>query len=763
MTEKDYGYVEVAVDRPLYRTFCYGIPPHLHNRIAPGALVWVPFGNQQTVGFVIKLHNEPPEDMQIKDVIDFVEETPVFTEKDMAWYQWASQYYFCPVGQVLSTAVDPSLRTKTQQRVRASAFKKRKSPPGGMIEIVRLIPEEEDSVEGAERRSQRIGPKQKQILQMLSDSGEYPVNDLERAVPGAKKALPGLIKKGLIEIQERPEPAAKPNDEKRRFVTSPHRITPYQQLSLMPVRSAIEEGVFKAFLLWGVTGSGKTEIYLQATEACLRKGEQALILVPEISLTHQLVQDFRARFGERIAIVHSRLSGGERKEIWRSIFRSEVSIVLGARSALFAPCRNLGLVILDEEHESAYKQEDVFRYHARDMALMRGKMLDCPVLLGSATPSLESFNNTRTGKLTWLELPERIEGRPLPDIDIVDIRRKKGKKGVGLLSPELLEAIETNLAKKEQTLLFLNRRGFASFLLCTACGHVIQCPNCAVSLVWHKAAGFLRCHYCEWKQPAPEKCPQCAEGPLMDLGSGTETIEAEMLRRFPNARVLRMDRDTTTRKHAQRDILRTWKKGEADILIGTQMIAKGHHVPNVTLVGVVLSDVSLNLPDFRASERTFQLLLQVAGRAGRGDRPGRVIVQTYLPFHPCIRFAATQDYRSFAEHELPARAEAGYPPFQKLALIRISGLNEDRTIEAARTLGRLGNEICRNGSDVRLLGPAPAPLHRLKGRFRWQILLKSPSPARLHAVIRSILERYASEHSSSRVRITVDIDPQSFL
>ncbi|MGQ9653280.1 MAG: replication restart helicase PriA, partial [Thermodesulfobacteriota bacterium] len=462
-------------------------------------------------------------------------------------------------------------------------------------------------------------------------------------------------------------------------------------------------------------------------------------------------------------VLHSRLSRGERMEMWNAIHRSKVSIVLGARSALFAPCHNLGLIIVDEEHDGSYKQEEGFRYHGRDLALMRGKASRGVVLLGSATPSLETLYNAQAGRFGWLTLPERVQGRPLPTVEVVDLRRQRTRGGREILSQPLQEAMEETLKRSEQIVLFLNRRGYATFLLCPDCGHVFKCPNCTVSLVHHLSQRALQCHYCGWRQPAPAVCPQCQGMEVMDLGVGTESLEEAVRARFPEARILRMDRDTTSSKGALGEMLKAWKKGEADILIGTQMVAKGHHVPNVTLVGVVLADSSLNLPDFRSAERTFQLLVQVSGRAGRGERPGRVIIQTYSPQHPSILYSTTQDYLGFARHELETRREAGYPPFRRLVLFRLSGPREKEIASVAHLLGETGRRLCTGTQGVTCLGPSPAPLARVKGRYRWQLLLKGESRRELHEVARTLLGWTRTRLSSGRVRVTVDVDPQSFL
>lgn len=539
-------------------------------------------------------------------------------------------------------------------------------------------------------------------------------------------------------------------------------LTQDQSKAMGYLEPAIRKGEFRAFLLWGVTGSGKTEVYLRAASSALECGKEVTVLVPEISLTHQLVREFRSRFGEKVGVLHSRLSRGERREMWLKVHKGELPVIIGARSAIFAPCHKLGLVIVDEEHDSAYKQEEGFRYNARDLALMKGKLLGFPVILGSATPSLESFFNAKRGRYTLLRLPQRLRGGRHPQAIVVDMKRVTSRtKGFSILSPPLEEAMEEALGRREQILLFLNRRGFATLLLCRECGHTLKCRNCEVSLVYHLRDSTYLCHYCGFKQPACPVCPSCGGSSLRDLGIGTETIEMAVRERFPEARVLRMDRDTVSRKRASIEILRAWRKGEADIMIGTQMVAKGHHVPNVTLVGVILAEASLNVPDFRASERTFQLLVQVAGRAGRGGKPGKFIIQTFDPEHPAIVFSATQDYEAFASRELVLRKEAGYPPFLHLALVRISGPKEDVTRQAAMAFGNATRRAC-SGRSVICLGPSPAPIWRLKGRFRWHMLLKASSRGHLREVLKEALTP-GGVRLPSRVMVTVDVDPQSFM
>jgi primosomal protein N' (replication factor Y) len=464
----------------------------------------------------------------------------------------------------------------------------------------------------------------------------------------------------------------------------------------------------------------------------------------------------RARFGERVAVLHSQLSTGERWDEWRRLARGEADIVIGARSSVFAPLRNLGIIIVDEEHDSAYKQADCVHYNGRDVAVMRAKLAGCPLILGSATPSMESFHNAERQRYRLLRLPERVASRPLPPVEVIDLRRAESKAPIPFSTPLLL-ALETNLAAGAQSLMFLNRRGFSNFLQCRACGEAVMCPHCSVSLTWHRRWRALRCHYCDYTIPRPQRCAGCGDPALTEWGTGTEQIETLLHERFPAARIVRMDRDTTQRKGSQAEMLRAWADGGFDIMVGTQMIAKGHDVPGVTLVGVLLADASLNIPDFRAGERTFQLLAQVAGRAGRGDVPGRVLVQTLQPAHYSLRTAAAHDFDAFAREEVAARRELGYPPFSRLLLVRLEG-EDAATVE--RLIRALAAELrTRGGNRFAVLGPAPAPLERLRRRFRWQILLRGASGNALRQAAAEVVGAVRKEARAHDVRVIVDVDP----
>ena len=549
----------------------------------------------------------------------------------------------------------------------------------------------------------------------------------------------------------------------------PLKLEQRQKEVLDGIRQGIKTETFSPFLLHGVTGSGKTEIYLQAVQDVLERGREAIVLVPEISLTPQLVRRFRSRFGCDMAVLHSGLSDGERYDQWRRIRRKEAQLAVGVRSAIFSPFENLGIIIVDEEHDTSYKQEERLRYSARDLAMVRGKLASAVVIMGSATPSLESYYNSLTGKCTQLNLPKRIANRPLPSVQIVDMKRevKDTPRAHLIFSGHLKDAIEETLARQEQILLFLNRRGFASFVICGGCGHIIRCPNCSVSLVYHLEERSLFCHYCDYFLQMPRRCPECNETAVQPFGLGTEGVEEEAKRLFPSAKVVRMDRDTTTGKNAHNRILKNLEEGKTDILIGTQMISKGHDLSKVTLVGVISADTSLGFPDFRASERTFQLLTQVAGRAGRGDLPGRVIVQTFNPGHYSIQQAKSHNFVDFYREEINFRRELNYPPFSRLVNFRIMGNNRKKTGEYAEEFEEITRELLRRSGKYRrhieVLGPVIAPLEKLRGKYRWQMMVKGSEPELLHDFGRKMLTESASRIKGKGVSLSIDVDPINML
>jgi primosomal protein N' (replication factor Y) len=606
-----------------------------------------------------------------------------------------------------------------------------------------------------------LTPRESEILDSIQSKGQVFRRDLQAALPRASYYIRRLVDKGYVSlhaVETYRDPLVGGDEEPDPRPT----LTSHQQEVLTLLETSISHGGFHPFLLHGVTGSGKTEVYLRAIQRVIAEGREAIVLVPEIALTPQLISRFRRRFKSGIALLHSGLSPGERYDQWRRILRGEVSIAIGARSAVFAPFRKLGIIIVDEEHETSFKQEDKLKYHARDLAVMRAKMAQALLILGSATPSVESFfNTTQTGKFRYLQLPERVESRPLPSVEIVDMRSEKTDGEHPVFSRALKEALLINADRGQQSLIFLNRRGYANFILCRDCGWSSQCPNCSVTHTYHAVGRVLQCHHCGLGSHVPSVCPHCQGYDLRSVGIGTQRVEDEILELIPSARIARMDRDTTTRKGSYDRIVRSMESRKIDILIGTQMIVKGHDFPEITLVGVVCADTVLNFPDFRATERTFQLLTQAAGRAGRGDRPGTVIIQTYNPDHYSIQRAKDHDFLNFFHEEILYREELGYPPFSRLANLRVTGNRPDATEAFAKHLGAVGGQIKKRRKAFRthvdLLGPCAAPLAKVKGRYRWQLLVKSDRSERLHRFIAELMDR--AEKETSGVHLEVDVDP----
>jgi primosomal protein N' (replication factor Y) (superfamily II helicase) len=613
-----------------------------------------------------------------------------------------------------------------------------------------------------------LNPIELEALELIRKEKEIGIKQFKVKYESSTNIIRKFKKNSLIEIIKK-EVFRRPSWEgiENWMDGSPFTLTDGQKEAIETIRRSIRAEKRQAFLLHGVTGSGKTEVYWRAIEEVIGQGKQALLLVPEIALTSQLMGYLRSRCQDSMAILHSGLSPGERLDEWRRIKKGHVKLVIGARSAIFAPLNRLGIIIVDEEHDPSYKQEEKVRYHARDLALVRGKMENAGVLLGSATPSLESYFNALQGKFSLLTLPARIDGRPLPEIQVTDMRKEKsaGKERL-ILSQALEEALLQNAQRGEQTLLFLNRRGFSTFALCRDCGFVYRCPNCSVSLIYHLTQKSYRCHYCDYSLPAQACCSQCSSPGVMLFGTGTQRLEEEIKKRLPQVQMARMDRDTMTRKLSHRRLLNSIRRGEVNLLIGTQMIAKGHDLPGVTLVGVLAADLSLNIPDFRASERTFQLLTQVAGRSGRGTLPGKVIIQTYNPDHYSVQLAKRHDFEAFYQQETQFRREMNYPPFGRLINLRWEGNTEDRVFNHAQAVARCAQEILTHRKkwqgQVEILGPTMAPLARLRGKSRCQLLLKGKHWALLHEFAGQILEK-AEEISIAGVKMVIDVDPVNML
>ncbi|HEY8278919.1 MAG TPA: primosomal protein N', partial [Bdellovibrionota bacterium] len=655
------------------------------------------------------------------------EEFPRLSAEVLRMLEWASDYYHYPIGEVLRTFLPPVTAPPSTLRFRLTPEGKRKITAGELPK----------------------GKIQRALCEKLRDHDSLEASGSERA------ALRRLMKPGWVEEFRTPEEAPP------EIAMAPGKsvaLTEKQGEAVAKITHSLDQKVFSPFLLQGVTGSGKTEVYLRAAEYALNLGRSVLVVVPEIALTPQLVSRFRSRFKESVALLHSGISDGERSRQWHLLNRGALKICIGARSAALAPVSNLGLVVIDEEHDSALKQEDHLKYNARDLAIVRAKQSAATVVLGSATPSLESFHNAGTGRYQHLLLPERPGGRPLPEVHVVDRSKSKDE---GSLSPYLRLSIQDALAKGGQVMLLLNRRGFSSFLLCEGCGFVPECPNCSVSLTNYKGARLLKCHYCGHSSRAPETCPRCAHTELRPGTLGTESLEEEVKEIFPKARVLRIDRESVERKGSLEAALASIAAGKVDIVIGTQIIAKGHDFPNISLVGVVNADSGFHLPDFRAAEKSFQLFTQMAGRAGRGDMPGQVVVQTYNPRHPSIVHATSHSFRGFAEEELRFRHEFQYPPFARMARLLITGASSEEAEKGALQLLKMLAKLDLSPR-VEIMGPAPAVISKVQNRYRWNLLLKCTQAKPLHTLIDAALA-HAERVLPNRVTLQVDVDPVSLM
>jgi primosomal protein N' (replication factor Y) len=736
-------YAQVAIAVPLRNLFTYEVPPDFAADVRCGHLVEVLLGKRRQTGLVAHLSDSPPPAaLTLKPISKLLEPEPLLSEALLKVLLWAAEYYMAPPGEMIFAALPPVFRKHKHKRGAKS------------VRLARLAPGH-----SADRNALRRSPAKLRLLDRLLRSVEWTVADLCRGDPAARGALAALVKKGLVVIEQR-EVTRSPLLANLPPVPPIHALSKAQAGALEAIEQALEQRQHAAFLLHGVTGSGKTEVYLRAIARALESGRGSILLVPEISLTPQLVARVSARFGERVAVLHSGLGAGERLDEWRRLQRGEALVAVGARSAVFAPIKDLALLVVDEEHDPSYKQSERLPYHARDLAILRAREERAVVLLGSATPSLESIQHARAGRYALLSLSERVERRPLPNIEIVDLKQTSPQldERDHTLSPRLAELLAETLDRHEQAILFLNRRGYSSFALCKDCGQAICCDNCSVALVHHLREQSLRCHYCGRTLPIPKSCPSCAAGRVGLFGLGTEKVEAEVARRFPGIRIARLDSDSVSGRGVIEGLMTRFARQELDVLVGTQMVTKGHDVPNVTLVGVLLADLSLNLPDFRAAERTFQLLTQVAGRSGRGLRSGRVVIQTFMPQHKTILLAREHRFEEFVQQELARRKALGYPPFRRLMLIRISHSDAERGLRLARAMADV---IRQSGSaTLQVLGPAPAPLQRLRGRYRFQMLIKSPSVEELHrlAWLTNTKVRLPAD-----AKIIFDMDPQDML
>lgn len=724
-------FVEVLIDSiPLAdpKPYTYRVPPEFEDAVTVGTAVAVPFGGRKRVGgFVVACHDRDPE-AALKPILGVLGDMAV-PESLYALFEWVAETAICSFAQVWTTAVPRGTlarkaQPKTQWVVRALA------PP------------------------EALSARQREILEVLRASGGVlTLVELVKRAGTSPAAVKTMAKHGAVTLAQERIWRAPPLPDAQQ--AEPLVLNDAQREA---VRAIADGEPGDAFLLFGVTGSGKTEVYLQAIAQTLEAGKSAIMLVPEIALTPQTVARFRGRFGDRLALMHSTLSDGERFDEWQRLRDGEACVAVGARSAVFAPLPNLGLIILDEEHEGSYKQDTAPRYHARSVAFKRAALEGAKLILGSATPSVETFYRASQGEIRRLDLPHRVSGRSLPPVELVDMREELKAGNRKIFSRSLLSALQEHLARGEQAILLMNRRGYASFVLCRSCGEAVSCPNCSVSLTYHKDHELLRCHTCNFAAAYPQRCPDCRSPFIKHFGAGTQQVAEAAGLLLPEARILRLDRDTTTRKDSHRRILEAFAKGEANVLIGTQMVAKGLDLPRVSLVGVVAADVALNLPDFRAAERTFQLVTQVAGRAGRGDLPGRVIVQSYATEHASLIFAQHHDYAGFYAREIADREALRYPPFQRLVNVVFSAESQ----QAAWAAAEAAATSLREHEGLTVLGPAESAIAQIRGRYRVQVLLKAPDPDPVRHALRDAL-RPGKLPRASGLRIAVDVDPVSLL
>ncbi len=818
------GQCEVALPGPMRTVFSYAVPERLDELAVPGARVVVPFRNRAVVGVILERGARRPGIPTLKDVSEVLDPLPALPARLVELGRWVANYYLSPAGETFRVMLPPAIEVRVSRqwritdagRIRRSMLQslaernetqaaelavldlcdaqggpvgaqKLRKLAGGEAAAARLLRRGElAAAEMAQRRGRRVqkvvawkrekgvpcaqdsapqrlalqGSTEERVQRALAERGPLPLAELLRIADVSRPAVERLERRGDVHVWDEPvEPEVSLFDAE--FSAPSNILNEEQRLAVDEIRGWLDAGVFTAGLMYGVTGSGKTEVYLRAVEATLERGRTALVLVPEIALTLWMGRLCRAWFGDTVAVLHSALGEPERAREWWRVRRGEARVVVGTRSAVFAPLENPGLIIVDEEQDGSYKQEEAPRYNGRDVAVMRAKLEGAVALLGSATPSLESFHHARQGKYKLLSLASRVENRPLAQVKIVDLREQfRSTHRAAPVSEPLRAALAERLAAGTQALVLVNRRGYSWFALCRSCGASILCENCSISLTYHRKNERLVCHYCGFSRAVPKSCPKCASEYLYFVGAGSEQLEEHLRALFPQARVARLDRDTARTKRAFEQVLGAFAAGRVDILVGTQMVAKGHDFQRVTLVGVVSADAQLGFPDFRAAERTFQLLTQVAGRAGRGALAGEVLVETHYPEHYAIELAARQDYASFFEKELHFRRLMHYPPFVSLATLLVRGTNLEQAIRWSRQLETYFQPMESRG--VRVLGAAAAPLSRLKREYRFQFLLKSPRRAALHDVLEGCL-RFCSEKGIPERAVLLDVDPVNLL
>ncbi|MEH7502383.1 primosomal protein N' [Neobacillus drentensis] len=794
----------VIVDVPAKQTdrsFDYLIPEQWSGTILPGMRVIVPFGPRKIQGFVTSLKTQS-EFKKLREIIEPMDLEPVLNRELLDLGDWLTEHTLCFKIFAYQVMLPAALKAKYEKKVKLAVgvdvtdlaeplqtlFENnlmidwedalnngmvpllQKEAAKGNLDVLYIVKEK---VKKKQRKYVRplLSPaelkdevdrfpakaeKQKQVLTYFIEHFEpIELRSLVAELKTTSTTVKALVEKKLL-IEYEMEVYRDPFEHRTFKRTKPLPLTNSQQTAIGPILNAIETNRHEVFLLYGVTGSGKTEIYLQSIQEVIERGQEAIVLVPEIALTPQMVNRFKGRFGDLVAVLHSGLSAGEKYDEWRKIQRKEVKVAVGARSAIFAPFENLGIIIIDEEHETSYKQEEMPRYHARDVAVERGKTYNCPVVLGSATPSLESFARAQKKVYHLLSLPSRMNNQTLPSVEIIDMREELRNGNRSMFSRKLFEMLKDRIEKKQQSVLFLNKRGHSSFVMCRDCGYVMNCPNCDISLTYHRVHEQMKCHYCGHESQVPKQCPECSSDYIRYFGTGTQKVEDELGKILPEARVIRMDVDTTGRKGSHERLLTDFQNGRADILLGTQMIAKGLDFPNITLVGVLSADTMLHLPDFRASEKTFQLLTQVSGRAGRHQLPGEVIIQTYTPEHYSVELAGTQDYDLFYQREMMIRKNHHYPPFFYLSLITVS---HEQLMTVVSATEKIVNYVRSQVSqDAVVLGPAASPIPRINNRYRYQCLIKYKREPNLTKMLKTILDQYQKD-TKSGLLVSIDVNP----
>ncbi|MBN1849442.1 MAG: primosomal protein N' [Deltaproteobacteria bacterium] len=817
MTGKNKYILNVALALPVKKTFSYLIPDHLESKAKVGCRVKIPFSHQKKTGYILEKFpcNDCREDL--KEILDVLDPEPLFHDHLIPFFRWMADYYLFPIGRLIESVLPGGLNAdlfRTARLTEKGLFalqqfkdsseekkiltwikdhpgkrlpystytlypfqkrgwiiteqKSRKRYSGPLMQKCIRIKEGVDLHQFLIEKSDSFKAKDESIFfECLLQKGAMPQREISSRFSNGIYLVQKWIRAGVIERYDAPVVR---HPEGKILVTTPipDRLYDHQEKALHKIKELLSRQAFSACLVHGVTGSGKTEVYYEAVQYAIKLGKQAILIVPEIALAIYIEGLFRSRLGSKVTVFHSALSPGERYDQWMRMVAGDVDLVIGARSALFAPLPRLGLIIVDEEYDSSYKQDENPRYQARDAAIMRGKFEKCLVLLGAGTPSIQSYYHAQSGRYHFISMPDRIENRALPEITVVDTKSLcRTPTDDGLLSPILKEAIQKNLLDQKQTILFLNRRGFSPVYLCRNCGESVKCRNCDITLTYHLKENRLACHYCDFHSQPPTRCPICGKKGMRAYGFGTEKLEQMLSQEFPDARIHRMDRDSTRRKGQVYSILKRFNDHQIDILVGTQMLTKGYDFPDVTLVGVISADLSLGFPDFRAGERTFQLLSQVAGRAGRGDQKGRVIIQTLNPAHYAVVAAKNHDYQYFYEKELSLRKQLGYPPFTYLAHLRFQGNLKKATLSMAKQIGfKMGLILAqwpKQGRNLQILGPAEAPLAKLKGKYRCQILVKSKGAELLHYYLREVEKISQKILRKSGVNLVIDVDPYQML